>query len=479
MSEQLNLNWNSYEVNLGTSLKNFRKSRDFYDVTLACEDGQVQCHKLVLSACSPLLLKILRQNLHPHPLLYLKGVKFKQLLSVLDFMYDGQVNVSREDLMLFMATAEELKVKGLTQGGDSNEVKEAGSPAPVKKRQIDEKGPVIISSQSLAGHAATEPDLDQFIFLPEEAIKAPAYKDSPLPPLTRVLAQNPFALPNFDNVLARGEYGNSNLQPRSGVPRDEVQGGNSSIVDTENNNDIGLENSDDLESIKALSKKCKSMIFKREDGYYHCLVCGFKNEKRPSVRKHVECHMPSQHKVCNVCNKSFKNRNSLYSHKNIYHKVSKLKETINSLRDDIISAATSEVASANQAQQTLHEEGAHSLGFETESNFESGIKCGKSFDKERVPLDVKRIKLEGETEEGLAGLNEKADSGNEWEDIDEQSEKESDNEDADGNNEFIESGESSDESVVIHEEGKTAVDKTFDESMEMVKGTTDSWDMMF
>jgi len=470
MGEQLNLNWNSYEVNLSSSLKNFRKSRDFYDVTLACEEDQVQCHKLVLSACSPLLLKILRQNLHPHPLIYLKGVKFKQLLAVLDFMYDGQVNVSREDLMSFMATAEELKVKGLTQGGDSSQVKEADSPVPVKKRQTDEKDIVILTSQSLAGDAATDPDLDQFIFSPEKANAAARSKCSALPPPNRVLTQN---------NLARGESGYSN--PLS--PLDEVQQrSSSSILDTENNIDFGLENGDP-ESSEALSKKCNSMIFKREDGTYHCLVCGFKNEKRASVRKHVESHMPSQHIVCNLCNRSFKNRNSLNSHKSISHKVSKLKETINSLRDDIITAATSEMASASQDQETLHEGRIGSLGFVTESKFGNGTNCGESFDKERAPLDVKRIKLESETEteEGLAGLNEKADSINEWEDIiDEQSEKESDNEDADGINEVIHSGESTDnESVVIHEEGKSPVENSFDECMEMERGKTESWEMMF
>lgn len=58
---------------------------------------------------------ILKKNPHQHPLLYLKGVKFKELVSVLNFMYMGEVNVAQEELNSFLSVAEELRVKGLTQ----------------------------------------------------------------------------------------------------------------------------------------------------------------------------------------------------------------------------------------------------------------------------------------------------------------------------------------------------------------------------
>ena len=55
---------------------------------------------------------VLRRNPHQHPLLYLKGVKYADLESVLNFMYHGEVNVAQDDLNSFLAVAEELKVKG-------------------------------------------------------------------------------------------------------------------------------------------------------------------------------------------------------------------------------------------------------------------------------------------------------------------------------------------------------------------------------
>ena len=58
---------------------------------------------------------ILRGNPHQHPLLYLKGVKYNELLSVLNFMYQGEVRVDQDELNSFLALAEDLCVKGLTQ----------------------------------------------------------------------------------------------------------------------------------------------------------------------------------------------------------------------------------------------------------------------------------------------------------------------------------------------------------------------------
>ncbi len=66
---------------------------------------------MILSACSPFFRQILRRNPHQHPLLYLKGVKYKELLSVLNFMYQGEVNVAQEELNSFLAVAEDLRVK--------------------------------------------------------------------------------------------------------------------------------------------------------------------------------------------------------------------------------------------------------------------------------------------------------------------------------------------------------------------------------
>ena len=114
-TEHFCLRWNDFESNISHAFREIRDEKDFFDVTLACEDEQVQAHKVILSACSPFFRTILRRNRHDHPLLYLKGVKYAEIISILNFMYHGEVNVAQEELNSFLAVAEELRVKGLTQ----------------------------------------------------------------------------------------------------------------------------------------------------------------------------------------------------------------------------------------------------------------------------------------------------------------------------------------------------------------------------
>ena len=98
-SEKFCLRWNDFESNVSTAFRDIREEKDFFDVTLACDDSsQVEAHKVILAACSPFFREVLRRNPHKHPLLYLKGVKYRELLSVLNFMYQGEVNVAQEEL---------------------------------------------------------------------------------------------------------------------------------------------------------------------------------------------------------------------------------------------------------------------------------------------------------------------------------------------------------------------------------------------
>ena len=112
-SEKFCLRWNDFERNISSAFKDIRDEKEFFDITIACEDEQLQAHKVILSACSPFFKKVLCRNHHQHPLLYLKGVSYKDMESVLNFMYHGEVNVAQDDLNSFLQVAEDLRVKGI------------------------------------------------------------------------------------------------------------------------------------------------------------------------------------------------------------------------------------------------------------------------------------------------------------------------------------------------------------------------------
>ena len=114
-TEKLCLKWNDFEDNVNSAFKELRGDNEFVDVTLACEDGQqVEAHKVVLAFASPFFKDMLRKNKHPHPLIYMRGIKSEDLITILDFLYFGKANLLQDNLDSFLSVAEELKLKGLT-----------------------------------------------------------------------------------------------------------------------------------------------------------------------------------------------------------------------------------------------------------------------------------------------------------------------------------------------------------------------------
>ena len=87
MSEKLCLQWNDFQENIKSAFGNLRVDNDFVDVTLVSEDGQQgEAHKVILVASSPTFQKLLARNKHPHPLIYLRGMKAHDLLAILNFL---------------------------------------------------------------------------------------------------------------------------------------------------------------------------------------------------------------------------------------------------------------------------------------------------------------------------------------------------------------------------------------------------------
>ena len=136
--EKLCLQWNDFKENITSSFKELREDREFTDVTLACEDGQqIEAHKVVLVSSSPFFMELLKKNKHPHPLIYMRGLRSEDVMAIMDFLYQGEANVLQDDLDNFLALAEELKLKGLT-GGEAKTDKELYRTPPSKNVPLKE-----------------------------------------------------------------------------------------------------------------------------------------------------------------------------------------------------------------------------------------------------------------------------------------------------------------------------------------------------
>jgi hypothetical protein len=157
--EKFCLKWNEFQTNIASTLREIRDDKEFFDVTLACEEEgqQVLAHKVVLAVCSPFFRSVLQRNPHDRPLIYLKGVKFNELAAVLNFMYHGEVNVAQEELSSFLLIADELKVKGLSQNLNCPVSKKSSTPSSVscggtttKALAVTQQQPPVLSSPSVS-----------------------------------------------------------------------------------------------------------------------------------------------------------------------------------------------------------------------------------------------------------------------------------------------------------------------------------------
>ena len=114
--EKYNVLWQDYNDHLRDMLHTMRKFDEFTDVTLICDDQrEIHAHKLVLSACSPVLKAILQRKDYGIPIVYLKGIKFPEMESILQFMYLGQTTVEQQRITSFLDVAKNLEIKELSE----------------------------------------------------------------------------------------------------------------------------------------------------------------------------------------------------------------------------------------------------------------------------------------------------------------------------------------------------------------------------
>lgn len=279
--EKFCLSWNDYESNLGVAFRDLREEREFFDVTLACEDVQIEAHKVILSSCSLFFGNILKKNQHSHPLLYLKGVKFCHLKSILDFMYQGKVTVEQDMLDSFLATAQELRVKGLIH---------SVTQLPL----VDEKHSFPVSAVL---------DVSQEVFVSGDSAK-----------IQSEMAREMNMTGSGHLKHCKPEFEDPNIGEES---CDYNEGANdSSMVDMEGN-EVGVADLDKLVAEHMTKVKDHS----QGKPMWSCNDCGKFSRLKNDIAKHVEAvHITHPGLVCDHCEKVLKTRDTLKQHMKSQHR---------------------------------------------------------------------------------------------------------------------------------------------------------------
>jgi len=319
-NEKFCLRWNDFESNISVAFRELRDDKDFFDVTLACDDDQIQAHKVILSACSPFFRQILKRNKHDHPLLYLKGVKYIDLMSVLNFMYHGEVNVAQDELNSFLAIAEDLKVKGLTQNKTSDNISHKQDRPISKHQRSSERSMTPTFSQrqrpaALQDAVAHVPTSAQPTSVPQDddIQEVVPVKSEPVGHIPETQLSNPHQeTPNHvvdplpvDNQMAMYEENYDNYETYEEGGEMNYDGSMISIGNTDANKDFH-----------------KSMIWSKIEklgtGTYSCKDCGL--TKASSGLTALKNHVESKHLTglveyhCTLCGKVLPNSNQYNKH---------------------------------------------------------------------------------------------------------------------------------------------------------------------
>ena len=131
---------------------------EFSDLTLVSDDHtRIKAHKFVLSAFSPFFEKIIDENPTPHPVIYLRGIQSQELVSLLQFMYQGETQVFQSRMEEFGKVAQDLKVEKISKVLDGPEMQQYIEDEKTKRFKVLEENKIQVKTVKLKRPPTIQP----------------------------------------------------------------------------------------------------------------------------------------------------------------------------------------------------------------------------------------------------------------------------------------------------------------------------------
>ena len=352
MSDQdFQLCWGQHQQDTVQALKSLWQSEEFLDVTLACDDDQVQAHKVILSAASPFFRQILNRNPHSHPLLYIKGTTKKEMQALLNFIYSGETSVVQDELDAFMALAISLEIRGLIGDRDPQEPTKPIEETKKKRSLIkNENEPQIARPENkgidknihqkldniLGGRFSQEKEQEWFQEM-QKMMKKTSLKtvknsqnkndnenktfQSKIVKVKIKSSVSPSERKEEDMfIIGKDNRGFKSLNTISMI-EEEIIGQQSNSFRKANDSGSCLNTSNTLMNESEYDEEVSALVMKSGPGW-GCTECPYNAKQKSHVSEHVEGHIKGFTLPCKFCDKIFSMK------RNLRHHVRKCKQNI-------------------------------------------------------------------------------------------------------------------------------------------------------
>ena len=274
-----------FESKSPDTFRNLWNEKDFVNVTLvANDDFQITAHKIILSASSPLLKRILTKNPHENPLIYLHNISSTELELIVKFIYLGACNVAQAGLIHFLAAGKALEIRGLVDELEDIADKTEDDECEIQNTELlpDVSLPTLDKNKETK---VVEEDISEDV---GEQLK----------------------LENFEEFLEPNGECSSTLNVTREAP-------NSYEI---HNSDFSTKSVRDLGG-RVISTKYKDKEFIRNTvGQFSCKECEYKNLKSGKLIRHVIAVHEKRKFDCSFCGFQSGYKNALQSHIQVVHK---------------------------------------------------------------------------------------------------------------------------------------------------------------
>ena len=253
MFDRFSLKWDDFQTNVTNSFRKLREADDFYDVTLVSTDHQlVSAHKVVLSASSEYFKDVLKSSKNSHPMLCLDGVSSHDVDNLLDYIYNGEIQIHRHRLDKFLQIAQRFQIEGLKITEDFHEIEST------KEVEVSEDNMTEIDVLPLLDESKDE--LKEGVFSPDDK--------------------------HLKKERRKYKFTKADIDVKSA----------------------------DFQNVEELNNRINEMVEKLDGSKRKCIPCGKVLLHIGVAREHVETHIDGLSFPCRYCDKTLYSRASLRDH---------------------------------------------------------------------------------------------------------------------------------------------------------------------